>query len=370
MLYRDIAHSMKQVCGNFPTSQKEAEFDMFFGRHGVQTDLHAAIGDFVLLVNHFQYLYGYLGATCFPGERDFTTAMSDALDVDLDELVKKKNADKPKPVKKDAPAKKEGGGGKVKTERERHRASPVGRRDRDGHDSGPRRGAGPRPGGGGRDRDRERDRDGGRADGAWRHDKFASGGPGAPFVAPMFAAPGGYYPYGAMPMGGAAPLAAPAAAAAGSGSRAPISLGVRVLVTNLDPEISAEDLREIFGSVGELKTVSIHYDAANKPKGTAEVVYRARAGAEAAVREFDGREVEDVRIRVRIVGDGGSSGGAAGGAGAGAHGHAAAHAAAAHPAHAAYAMGAPASHASQFAHLASAAGARGGSNRELTMAAR
>jgi hypothetical protein len=47
--------------------------------------------------------------------------------------------------------------------------------------------------------------------------------------------------------------------------------------------------------VGELKTVSIHYDSNNKPKGAAEIVYRHRAGAEAAVKEFDGREVRNSR---------------------------------------------------------------------------
>jgi len=47
--------------------------------------------------------------------------------------------------------------------------------------------------------------------------------------------------------------------------------------------------------VGELKTVSIHYDSNNKPKGAAEIVYRHRAGAEAAVKEFDGREVRSGR---------------------------------------------------------------------------
>ena len=96
------------------------------------------------------------------------------------------------------------------------------------------------------------------SDGDWKHDKFA----GAAVRRPVAEAP-----------------------------KPTITLGTRVLITNLDHAITAEDLRDIFGRVGELRTVAIHYDAHNKPRGAAEVVYRNRASAETAVAEFDGRQV-------------------------------------------------------------------------------
>jgi hypothetical protein len=129
------------------------------------------------------------------------------------------------------PEKKSGGpvkGGKAKERAEED--APVGRKARPARADVARGGRGGGRGGGRSGRDEDSD------EGAWRHDKFRGEGRGAPV--PQYAA-GGYYPY-SMP---------PPAAAAPPMSRPPISLGSRVMVTNLDVEITAEDLREIFGQV-------------------------------------------------------------------------------------------------------------------------
>ena len=86
-------------------------------------------------------------------------------------------------------------------------------------------------------------------------------------------------------------------------AKAAIKLGTTVMVTNLAKEITAEDVREIFARAGEVKSVAIHYDSAGKSKGTADVVFRHRSEAEQSITEFDGRQVDDNVIRVRIVGD-------------------------------------------------------------------
>lgn len=117
----------------------------------------------------------------------------------------------------------------------------------------------------------------GDVDGEWTHDMFNGG---------------------RRPRGPIAPPAAPAPVV-----RAPIQLGAKVLVTNLDKGIGADDLREIFGRVGVVKTVAIHYADDGTSKGVADVVYRHRASAEAAIAEFDGRQVDETIIRVRIIGD-------------------------------------------------------------------
>jgi RNA recognition motif. (a.k.a. RRM, RBD, or RNP domain) len=209
------------------------------------------------------------------------------LDVALDDLIKAKpaKADRPPQERKERaekpPHHKERSGGPVKQrgDRDSRRDEPISRGGR----GGGRGGGGAHKGG-----DRE-----------WRHDR-APAAPRQQQIAPnpMMA---GFYP-GPPFMNPAAffPQQAPV-------SKAPISLGAKVLVTNLDKEITAEDLREIFGQVGELKAVSLQFGADNKPKGVAEIVYRHRSGAEQAVREFDGREVDDVRIRVRIIGNDGES---------------------------------------------------------------
>lgn len=195
---------------------------------------------------------------------------------------------------------KEKSGGPVKhrgdRDERREDARPVGR--------GGGRGGGHRGGDRGGDRDRE-----------WKHDKAprgGAGGPGAPFVNP--AAAMGFYP-----SAGPAGFFPPQAGMGGGSNRPAITLGAKIIVDGLDREISAEDLTEIFGQVGELKSVSLLFGNDNRPDGRAEIVYRHRAGAESAVHEFDGREVDGehgrIRIRVRLV-DGGSSGGGGGGAAA------------------------------------------------------
>lgn len=106
--------------------------------------------------------------------------------------------------------------------------------------------------------------------------------------------------------GGAAAVAShPAAAPIRSAPvpLAPIQLGTRVMVTNLDKGVGADDLREIFARVGVVKAVAIHYADDGSSKGVADVTYRTRAAAEAAITEFDGRQVDDSIIRVRIVGE-------------------------------------------------------------------
>ena len=127
--------------------------------------------------------------------------------------------------------------------------------------------------------------DAGDVEGDWTHDKFSGGRRRGGFGGGLRSAVA------------AAPAPAPPA------PRAPIQLGARVMVTNLDKGVGADDLREIFSRVGIVKAVAIHYADDGSSKGVADVTYRARAAAEAAVVEFDGRQVDDTIIRVRIVGE-------------------------------------------------------------------
>lgn len=93
-------------------------------------------------------------------------------------------------------------------------------------------------------------------------------------------------------------------------ARASISTGTKVMITNLDPEIEAEDLREVFASeevlgkraAAGIKSVSIHMDANGNSKETGEVVFRRRQDALLAIEELDGRDVDGRVIRVRLVG--------------------------------------------------------------------
>jgi RNA recognition motif-containing protein len=86
-----------------------------------------------------------------------------------------------------------------------------------------------------------------------------------------------------------------------------ITLGAKVMVTGLDPAVTSEDIREIFGRTGAVKAVTILYDQRGQSKGAADVLYFARSSAVAAVDEFDGRRVDDAIIRVKLVSEASSA---------------------------------------------------------------
>lgn len=94
---------------------------------------------------------------------------------------------------------------------------------------------------------------------------------------------------------------APAPILFGGADKPPISTGVRVIVSNLDFGIAEEDLVEIFGRVGDLKSVALETNEAGRSTGIAELTYRRREGAVAAVSEYDLRVIDGRPVRVAIV---------------------------------------------------------------------
>lgn len=95
---------------------------------------------------------------------------------------------------------------------------------------------------------------------------------------------------------GGAPAPAPRAEA-----RAPLFVGTKLLVNNLDPEITAEELKELFESIGAVRSASIELDA-DGSKGTGQVVYRSHTDAQKAIEEFHGRDLNGRIIRVHVLG--------------------------------------------------------------------
>jgi hypothetical protein len=74
------------------------------------------------------------------------------------------------------------------------------------------------------------------------------------------------------------------------------------MITNLNTEITGEDIRGLFQTMGEVLEATIHFNSDGTPKGAGEVVYKARGDAVAAIEEFDGREVDGQVIKVVMMG--------------------------------------------------------------------
>ena len=75
-----------------------------------------------------------------------------------------------------------------------------------------------------------------------------------------------------------------------------------MLVQNLLPEHTEEDVRELFETAGEVKSVSMDRDLSGRSKGSATIVFRGRAAADKAVDEFDPRSVDGSVLRVVVLG--------------------------------------------------------------------
>lgn len=81
-----------------------------------------------------------------------------------------------------------------------------------------------------------------------------------------------------------------------------VQTGTKILVSNLDYEVSDDDIKDLFSVVGDVKTISVHYDKSGRSKGTAEVVYSQWKDAVAAVKRYNNIQLDGKPMEVKIVG--------------------------------------------------------------------
>ncbi|KAI7752677.1 hypothetical protein M8C21_029210 [Ambrosia artemisiifolia] len=78
--------------------------------------------------------------------------------------------------------------------------------------------------------------------------------------------------------------------------------GTRLYISNLDYEVTNEDIKVLFSDVGELKRYAIHYDKGGRSKGTAEVVYMRQSDAVAAMKKYNNLQLDGKPMRLELVG--------------------------------------------------------------------
>ncbi|KAJ3680820.1 hypothetical protein LUZ60_015309 [Juncus effusus] len=88
----------------------------------------------------------------------------------------------------------------------------------------------------------------------------------------------------------------------GPSSTNSIEIGGTVLhISNLDYGVLNEDIKELFGEIGELKSYSINYDRSGRSKGTAEVVFAKHADAIAAVKRYNNVHLDGKEMKIEII---------------------------------------------------------------------
>jgi len=80
-----------------------------------------------------------------------------------------------------------------------------------------------------------------------------------------------------------------------------LEAGCAVLVSNLENEVNADDVKEIFSQIGTVKSAVVNYAQTGRSLGTAEVTFGTQQEAEKAAEEYDGAEVDGRPMYLKLT---------------------------------------------------------------------
>eukprot|EP00808_Paulinella_micropora_P014039 g26280.t1 len=87
----------------------------------------------------------------------------------------------------------------------------------------------------------------------------------------------------------------------GGGESSRIQPEPKIVISNLDRDLTEEDISGIFQDVGTVTAVQVNYDREGRSLGTAEVTFAHVQDAQKAVDEFDEAEVDERPMYVKLV---------------------------------------------------------------------
>ncbi|KAJ2710792.1 hypothetical protein H4R19_003574 [Coemansia spiralis] len=79
----------------------------------------------------------------------------------------------------------------------------------------------------------------------------------------------------------------------------------KILIGNLDYNVTEADLRALFGQVGPVAKASINYGPNGKSKGAGEVTFKNPAHANTSYNKYHNLELDGRKMKIEIVGGGG-----------------------------------------------------------------
>jgi len=76
----------------------------------------------------------------------------------------------------------------------------------------------------------------------------------------------------------------------------------KLLIANLDYDVTTSDVQELFEDVGAVRVARVHYDENGRSLGTAEVVFERRVDAVAAQQKYNSLNLDGRPMDIRLVG--------------------------------------------------------------------
>jgi len=81
-----------------------------------------------------------------------------------------------------------------------------------------------------------------------------------------------------------------------------LETGTKIQVSNLDYNVTEDDLKDLFQQVGDVKKVKILYDRSGRSEGSAEVFFARRGDAEDAVKKYHNVELDGKPMKINFMG--------------------------------------------------------------------
>ncbi|KAI8622771.1 hypothetical protein BC830DRAFT_1087740 [Chytriomyces sp. MP71] len=75
----------------------------------------------------------------------------------------------------------------------------------------------------------------------------------------------------------------------------------RLNVSNLNQNVTEQDLRELFSTIGPVKSAVLNFDQHGKSKGNGTVIFKDGAYSQKAITEFNGRQFDGRPMRIELI---------------------------------------------------------------------
>lgn len=82
----------------------------------------------------------------------------------------------------------------------------------------------------------------------------------------------------------------------------PKIVSAQIMITNLHPDVSDTDVKDLFGELGAIKSAGVNFNSEGKSNGTATVTYKAPDSAQTAIKKYNGVLLDGQPMSITLVG--------------------------------------------------------------------